>query len=265
MAFPAGTCLQGSHPESQNSGSGRVEAGRSRADAHAALGYIHLIYDWDGPAAKTELERAIQLNPSLANARLNYAAYLTTQGRFRPGRRGSSTSGPARSVVAARLRGWRRAAAFRAPYRRSDCVGPKGLELERNFAFGLAFREWRTEQGRMPEAVGNCRKRRDSTGARQSSHWEPMCTRWRVRRTRPGKTDPRGGGRVQAPLFLPVRNRRCLREPWRSRYRLSVVPQRHRGSRRLHGVVGRRALDEPFRSDPRYAQLLREIGLSPPR
>ncbi len=53
----------------------------SRADAHAALGYIHLIYDWDGPAAKSELERAIQLNPSLANARLNYAAYLTTQGQ----------------------------------------------------------------------------------------------------------------------------------------------------------------------------------------
>ena len=48
----------------------------SLADAHAALGTIHLFYDWDGPAAERELRRAIQLNPSLASAHLSYAGYL---------------------------------------------------------------------------------------------------------------------------------------------------------------------------------------------
>jgi len=33
------------------------------ADAHAAMGFIHLFYDWDAPAAERELARAIQLNP----------------------------------------------------------------------------------------------------------------------------------------------------------------------------------------------------------
>jgi len=47
----------------------------SLASAHAALGYIHFMYDWDGPAAARELQRAIELNPSLASARLNYAGY----------------------------------------------------------------------------------------------------------------------------------------------------------------------------------------------
>ena len=54
----------------------------SLASAHSALGFIHLIYDWDGPAAARELQRAIQLNPSLASARLNHAAYLLTAERL---------------------------------------------------------------------------------------------------------------------------------------------------------------------------------------
>jgi tetratricopeptide (TPR) repeat protein len=51
------------------------------AEAHAALGYVHLVYDWDGPAAERALLRALDLNPTLATARMNYAAYLTTQAR----------------------------------------------------------------------------------------------------------------------------------------------------------------------------------------
>ena len=45
---------------------------RSLADAHAPLGFIHLVYDWDGPAAASALQRALELNPTLATARLNY-------------------------------------------------------------------------------------------------------------------------------------------------------------------------------------------------
>ena len=51
------------------------------AEAHAALGFVHLVYDWDGPAAERALLRALDLNPTLATARMNYAAYLTTQAR----------------------------------------------------------------------------------------------------------------------------------------------------------------------------------------
>ena len=53
----------------------------SLADAHAALGYVHLVYDWDGPSAEKELVRALDLNSTLAMARLNYAAYLASQNR----------------------------------------------------------------------------------------------------------------------------------------------------------------------------------------
>ena len=38
------------------------------AEAHAALGYVALVYDWDWPAAEREFARAIELNPTYATA-----------------------------------------------------------------------------------------------------------------------------------------------------------------------------------------------------
>ena len=72
-------------PKAKTAALSALKLDESLADAHAALGYIHLIYDWDGPAAERELQRALQLNPSLSTARLNYAAYLSTQGRHDEG------------------------------------------------------------------------------------------------------------------------------------------------------------------------------------
>jgi len=40
----------------------------SLAEAHAALGYVTLVYDWDWQAAERELRRAIELNPGYATA-----------------------------------------------------------------------------------------------------------------------------------------------------------------------------------------------------
>jgi TolB-like protein/DNA-binding winged helix-turn-helix (wHTH) protein/Tfp pilus assembly protein PilF len=51
------------------------------AEAHTALGAVSLTYDWDWPAAERELKKAIELNPSSANAHHWYAHYLTAIGR----------------------------------------------------------------------------------------------------------------------------------------------------------------------------------------
>lgn len=68
-------------PKAKQAAEIAVSLDGSHADAHAALGFIHLVYDWDGPAAEKALLRALNLNPTLATARLHYAAYLTTQAR----------------------------------------------------------------------------------------------------------------------------------------------------------------------------------------
>jgi serine/threonine-protein kinase len=52
------------------------------AEAHVALGHIKLSLDWDWPAAQSEFERGIALNPASALAHNQYAMYLATVGRL---------------------------------------------------------------------------------------------------------------------------------------------------------------------------------------
>src|SRR5438132_11529339 len=52
------------------------------ADAHASLGDQLCVYDWDASAAVREFRRAIELNPSLANAHYFYSHCLAAHGRL---------------------------------------------------------------------------------------------------------------------------------------------------------------------------------------
>jgi eukaryotic-like serine/threonine-protein kinase len=55
-----------------------IELDDSLAEAHAALGYVKLNFDWDWPGAEREFQRAIALNPNLPRAHVGYAQYLLT-------------------------------------------------------------------------------------------------------------------------------------------------------------------------------------------
>ena len=59
-----------------------LEIDNTLAEAHSALGFIALNYDWDWSGAETEFKRAIELNPNLADAHLLYAEYLSAMGRI---------------------------------------------------------------------------------------------------------------------------------------------------------------------------------------
>jgi TolB-like protein/DNA-binding winged helix-turn-helix (wHTH) protein/Tfp pilus assembly protein PilF len=50
-------------------------------EAHATLGHIHFLWDWDWPGAEREYKRALELGPPSTNTRIQYAVYLSAMGR----------------------------------------------------------------------------------------------------------------------------------------------------------------------------------------
>lgn len=58
-----------------------LEIDDTLGEAHAALGTVKFLYDWDWPAAEREIKRAIELNPNDEAAHVVYAYYLHSRGR----------------------------------------------------------------------------------------------------------------------------------------------------------------------------------------
>jgi tetratricopeptide (TPR) repeat protein len=52
------------------------------AEAHASLGHVKMMHDWDWQGAESEFKRAIELNPNYATAYHWHALYLRALGRF---------------------------------------------------------------------------------------------------------------------------------------------------------------------------------------
>lgn len=117
-------------------------------DAHATLGYIYFLYEWDWSAAEASLVRSLELNPSSSHAHTLYLNYLAAMGRFDEsveqasiGRRLEPESGmAARHLVMAYY--------YKRDYPAAENALAQARVLEPNAA-GNAI--W---QGRLDEAIG---------------------------------------------------------------------------------------------------------------
>lgn len=69
------------YPKAKAAALKALEIDESLSEAHSSLGFFYLLYDWDLEAAGREFERAIELNPSNANAHDGYGFFLKAAGR----------------------------------------------------------------------------------------------------------------------------------------------------------------------------------------
>jgi TolB-like protein/Flp pilus assembly protein TadD len=69
-------------PRAKSAALKALELDSMLAEAHAALGYAHLWYDWNWVTAERSLKRALELNPTYASARQWYSYYLQTINRL---------------------------------------------------------------------------------------------------------------------------------------------------------------------------------------
>ena len=70
-----------SFPKAKAASTRALEIDDRLAEAHTSLAFVRAWHDWDWPAAESEFERALQLNPNYATARHWYALYLMAMGR----------------------------------------------------------------------------------------------------------------------------------------------------------------------------------------
>ncbi len=69
-------------PKARVAAAKALELDDELAEAHTALGTVKLFYDWDWQGAEREFRRAIEINPSYADAHQMYSFYLSATGRF---------------------------------------------------------------------------------------------------------------------------------------------------------------------------------------
>jgi TolB-like protein/DNA-binding winged helix-turn-helix (wHTH) protein/Tfp pilus assembly protein PilF len=58
-----------------------ISLDESLAEAHATMGTIKLMYDWDWPGAEQEFRRAVALDPNSADAHRGYSQYFAVTGQ----------------------------------------------------------------------------------------------------------------------------------------------------------------------------------------
>jgi eukaryotic-like serine/threonine-protein kinase len=251
-------------PKAKTAALTALKLDESLAEAHAALGFIHLIYDWDGPAAERELRRAIQLNPSLATARLNYSAYLGTQGRhdqavqevrravaLDPLSARTHANGTGILIVAGRLD-------------EAIELAQKGLELEPNNGFVLALQGVAyAEKGRFQEAVSNLQKAaqldKNPTILAFGAHVHALAGQRDEARKLIRSVEEGTQNRYFCPYEIGAAYV-CLGEHDTA---VKYFRQGIKDRADCMAWLGVEPWIEPFRSDPRYAQILREVGLAP--
>jgi serine/threonine protein kinase/tetratricopeptide (TPR) repeat protein len=59
-----------------------IELDPELAEGYTSSGFVKLSYDWDWPAAERDFKRALELNPNYATAHQWYASYLLQMGRY---------------------------------------------------------------------------------------------------------------------------------------------------------------------------------------
>jgi TolB-like protein/DNA-binding winged helix-turn-helix (wHTH) protein/Tfp pilus assembly protein PilF len=69
------------YPKAKEAAAEALRIDDGLGEAHAALGYAKLNYDWSWPEVERELERAIDLRPDYGAAQHNYSHYWMARGR----------------------------------------------------------------------------------------------------------------------------------------------------------------------------------------
>jgi serine/threonine-protein kinase len=241
-----------------------IEADSTNAEAHAALAYAVMYYDWDWATAEREYRKAITLNPNSATAHNWYSLFLLAMGRFDEaeleGRRAIQLD--PLSVAIAREYGWiahysgRQDSAV-ARVQRALALNEK--DKVAHLFLGRAYQA----QGRYPEAM------REYQATGPLLHWPVTVASAGYVAAKEG--DREGVARAFAELDSLATAPRTYVAPLLNALIYAALGDKDRAFALLNQSVEQRVhwlfwLNRdprwgPLRSDPRFQALARRVGL----
>ncbi len=248
-----------------------LEIDESLAEAHSALGWVEWSWDWDKRAAEREFTRAIELTPSSSVAHHRYGVFLSHLGRFEEavaeGNRARDLDPISPNIVAFLIYDY--IAAGR--YDEAMAESRKALAFDPSLGYGYvqASIPWiYALQGMYPQAIAACQKvPKDLLAVTAENQGPALSVAW---------VYAVAGRRAEAEGLLNAfqqLSRHQYVDPYSIAEVYAGLGERDRTFEWLEraysvhsgAMVWLKA--DPFwgkvRSDPRYADLLRRVGLTP--
>jgi TolB-like protein/Tfp pilus assembly protein PilF len=252
-------------PKAKAAAARALEIDNRLGEAHVSLGYVSYMYDWDWPAAGKHFEQALALNPGYSRAHTFYPFYLSSLGRSEEAlavAKHSLDLDPASPAVSHSL-----AVQLYLARQFDNAIAQahKTLELDPNFAISYqVLGEVYVSRGMYREGLPELEKYSALSRGRAMSL------------ALLGYAHARLGERSQA-LRMLEQLQAASKQSYTPAFSFAVVyaglGEKDQAFTWLEKAYGERTsrlaylkvepLWDPLRSDPRFAELVRRIGLSP--
>jgi TolB-like protein/tetratricopeptide (TPR) repeat protein len=233
------------------------------AEAHAALGFAKLRYEWDWKGAEADHLRAIELDANYATAHLWYGLFLAAMERFDEALaelKHARQIDPLAMATNAHL-GW--VLYLSRQYEQAAEQLGNSLEIEPNFPLARFFLGFAYEQqGRYTDAIGEFEKASQLTGGHPGAlaglgHAHALAGNRAEAQEYLARLERDAGRRYVSPYFIALVH--VGLGDTDEAFRWLDTACEHRSDWLVHLKI-EPALD-PLRSDPRFDELVRRVGL----
>ncbi len=242
-----------------------LEIDGTLAEAHTSLAFVKWQYDWDWPGAGKEFQRALELNPGYATAHHWYAYLLMTQGQKEEGLREirlAQESDPLSLIINT---DFGELLCYAGQYDEAIRQSKKTLEMDPNFSLARRVLAWTyARKGMHAESIAELQKAVAVSGGREDllmslAYSYAMAGKRAEARAALGQMKRLYGASRDINFAMGVAYA-AVGEKDQAFASLEKAYQARASSMILLGVA---PVLDPLRSDPRFQDLLRRVGLPP--
>jgi TolB-like protein/Tfp pilus assembly protein PilF len=243
-----------------------VELDPSLGEAHASLGLVHMIFEWDFPGAERQFQRAIDLNPSYPYTHQWYAELLLARGHYEESVQENRKAVDLEPYTPVLRSGLALCLQLAKHYAESEQEFRKALDMDPNFPIThYRYSQFLILQSKFGEAVAEMEKAVRSMP--ESSYYRGLL----------GYTYGRAGRTEEARKILGelIEEAKTKYVSWlgiaeiyaglgeRDHALAALELAYQQGDTRMDTIRARTEVDSMWATDPRFAELLKKIGLPP--